>query len=170
MSNQGQATEPVFTREGTLGSRPDSPETWLRDHSRERAGRDFLLGDINPRRTAILNVDMQHYFMSPGFQAACPMAIDIILELNHLNHEMRDRGALPIWIQTSASDEAIPGWGNYAALQSPEGWSRRTEELALDHESFRLHPDLDIRETDLVFIKTRFSAFIQGASDLDGLL
>ena len=167
MSDQSQATVPVFNRECTVGSRPDSLETWLRDRSRERAGRDFLLGDINPRRTAILNVDMQHYFMSPGFQAACPMAIDIIPELNHLNREMRDRGALPVWIQTSASAEAISGWGNYAALQSPEGWSRRTEELAPDHEGFRLHPDLDVRETDPVAIKTRYSAFIQGASNLD---
>ena len=167
MSDQGQATVPVLNHKDIAGPGLDSLETWLRNRSQQRVGRNFLLGEIRPKRTAILNVDMQHYFMSPGFQAACSMAIDIMPELNHLNREMRDLGALPVWIQTSASDEAISGWGNYAALQSPEGWSRRRQELAPDHEGFRLHPDLDVRETDLVSVKTRFSAFIQGASDLD---
>ena len=95
------------------------------------------------------------------------MAINIISELNHLNREMRDRGALPVWIQTSASEEAISGWSNYAALQSPEGWSRRSKELAPGHEGFRLHPNLDVHDTDLFSVKTRFSAFIHGASDLN---
>ena len=80
---------------------------------------------------------------------------------------MRDRGALPVWIQTSASEEAISGWSNYAALQSPEGWSRRSEELAPGHEGFGLHPNLDVHDTDLFSVKTRFSAFIHGASDLN---
>ena len=170
MSDHSQATVSLFDREDTADPREDSLETWFRHRSRERAGRDFLLNDISPEKTAILNVDMQHYFMSPGFQAACPMAINIISGLNHLNREMRDRGALPVWIQTSASEEAISGWSNYAALQSPEGWSRRSEELAPGHEGFRLHPNLDVHDTDLFSVKTRFSAFIHGASDLNDQL
>ena len=51
----------------------------------QRVGRDFLFDDITPNKTAVLNVDMQNYFMSPGFQAACPMAIEIIPHLNTLN-------------------------------------------------------------------------------------
>ncbi len=170
MSYLSQTSAPKYGHEDLERSGTDSLEMWLRDCSQNRVGRDFLIDEIIPDKTAILNVDMQHYFMSPGFQAACPMAIDIIPKLNNLNLEMRERGALPVWIQTSASAEAISGWNNYAELQSTEGWLRRATELAPDHEGFRLHPDLDVRETDLISVKNRFSAFIQGASDLDDQL
>lgn len=153
-----------------MGSQSRDLEKWLRASSRKRAGRDFLIEEINPKRTAILNVDMQHYFMSPGFQAACPMAIEIIPRLNLLNQSMRDLGALPVWIQTSASTHAISGWNNYAGLQSQEGWARRSEELAPGHKGYALHPDLDVRDNDLLSVKTRFSAFIQGSSDLHNVL
>jgi len=145
-------------------------ETWLRERSRQRAGRDFLFENIDPKQTALLNVDMQHYFMSPGFQAACPMAIDIIPQLNELNREMRELGALPVWVQTSASPKAISEWGHYGDLQSAETWARRSTELAPAHEGYKLHPDLDVHETDLISVKSRFSAFIQGSSDLDAAL
>jgi len=155
--------------ESTASSR-SSLEIWLRDRSRQRAGRDFLFDDITPNKTAVLNVDMQNYFMSPGFQAACPMAIEIIPHLNTLNQQMRELGALPVWIQTSAAEDAISGWGHYANLQSEDGWARRSMELAPGNEGYELHPDLDVREGDLLSVKTRFSAFIQGSSDLHSRL
>ena len=91
MSDHSQATVSLFDREDTADPREDSLETWLRHRSRERAGRDFLFNDISPEKTAILNVDMQHYFMSPGFQAACPMAINIISCLLYTSPSPRDK-------------------------------------------------------------------------------
>ena len=145
----------------------DGLETWLRRSTRDRVGRDFLIVKIDPARSAILNVDMQHYFITPGFQAACPMAFDIIPALNAFNQAFRDLGGLCVWIQTSADDWAIENWSNYAALQSGERWDRRSTELGEGHEGYGLHPDLDTRQEDLFITKTRFSAFIHGSSDLD---
>lgn len=142
-------------------------ETWLRHRSRGRTGRDFIFDQIDPARTAVVNIDMQHYFITEGFQAGCPMALEIIPALNRLNDEFRRLGGLSVWIQTSASPAAIKDWGVYGELQSTESWDRRSTELAEDHEGFLLHPDLDVRDEDLKIIKTRFSAFIAGASDLD---
>ena len=148
----------------------DELESWLRRRSRERTGRDFLIDHIDPARTAILNVDMQHYFITPGFQAACPMAFDIIPALNEFNGAFRGLGGLCVWIQTSADDWAVETWDNYAALQSEERWDRRSTELGERHEGFKLHPDLDVHDDDLVITKTRFSAFIASSSPLDGEL
>jgi ureidoacrylate peracid hydrolase len=142
-------------------------EKWLRQGAQNRVGRDFLIETVEPARTAVLNIDMQHYFISEGFQAACPIALDIIPALNKFNQAFRDLGGLCVWIQTSADNWAIEHWGNYAALQSSERWARRSLELREGHEGFNLHPDLETNEEDLFMIKTRFSAFIEGSSALD---
>ena len=38
---------------------------------RERLGRDVLFETFDPKKTALIVVDMQNYFMKEGFMAAC---------------------------------------------------------------------------------------------------
>ena len=47
---------------------------------------------INPRRTALLVIDMQNYFVKPGHQAETPMAREIVPNINRLAAELRRRG------------------------------------------------------------------------------
>ena len=130
MSDHSQATVSLFDRRilrtrGKIACYVSAP------FSRTAAG--ILDNDISPGENGDSNVDMQHYFMSPGFQAACPMAINIISESIILTGRCATRRT-PSLDPNSRSEEAISGWSNYAALQSPEGWSRRSKELAPGHE------------------------------------
>ena len=143
---------------------------WLRAKARDRLGRDYINEKFDAAKTALVVVDMQNYFMKPGFLAACPMAIKIVPAINDLAATLRSKGGAIVWIQTTAAPEATKDWGVYQELFSPENWQRRNIELAEEHEGYALCPDLMVEETDLLVKKTRFSAFISGSSDIDAQL
>ena len=143
---------------------------WLRANTRLRLGRDYIYDRFVANKTSLIVVDMQNYFMKPGFLAACPMAIEIVPAVNKLAQKVREEGGVVIWIQTTSEPEATKDWGVYQELYSPENWQRRNVELAPSHEGYQLWPDLSALEGDIYVKKSRFSAFIQGASDLDARL
>ena len=143
---------------------------WLRAKARDRLGRDYIYESFDAAKTALVVVDMQNYFMKPGFLAACPMAIEIVPAINQLAANVRSKGGAIVWVQTTAASEATKNWGVYQELFSPENWQRRTIELAEEHEGYALWPELDVKDTDIFVKKTRFSAFIPGSSDIDGHL
>lgn len=147
-----------------------SLQDWLRLMSRRRLGRDYINQNFVANKTALIVVDMQNYFMKPGFLAACPMAIEIVPAINKLADNLRGKGGLVVWVQTTSSAEATEGWSVYQELFSAENWERRNIELAEDHEGYSLWPEFVFRETDCYVKKSRFSAFIPGSSDIDTLL
>lgn len=145
----------------------NSLATWLRSKAQERLGRDYIYENFDAEKTALVVVDMQNYFMKPGFLAACPMAIDIVPAINRMAQDIRAKGGAVVWVQTSAAPDATKDWGVYQGLFSAENWQRRNVELAEDHEGYALWSDMDAHEDDLYVRKTRFSAFIPGSSDID---
>lgn len=144
-----------------------SLQDWLRLTTQRRLGRDYINQNFAASKTALIVVDMQNYFMKPGFLAACPMAIKIVPAINKLADNLRRKGGLVVWVQTSASAEATKGWSIYKELFSSENWERRNVELAEDHEGYSLWPELMYKKTDCYVKKYRFSAFIPGSSDID---
>ena len=144
--------------------------SWLRATAQKRLGRDYIYERFDAETAALVVVDMQNYFMKPGFLAACPMAIDIVPAINRMAQDLRAKGGVVVWVQTTAAPQATKDWGVYQGLFSPENWQRRNTELAEDHEGYALWPELDVGEDDLFVKKTRFSAFIPGSSDIDAQL
>ena len=144
--------------------------SWLRATAQKRLGRDYIYESFDAETAALVVVDMQNYFMKPGFLAACPMAIDIVPAINRMAQDLRAKGGVVVWVQTTAAPQATKDWGVYQGLFSPENWQRRNTELAEDHEGYALWPELDVGEDDLFVRKTRFSAFIPGSSDIDAQL
>ena len=105
--------------------------------------------------------------MKPGFLAACPMAIEIVPVINKMANDLRKKGGVVVWIQTTAAPEATKDWGIYRELYTTENWERRNTELAEDHEGYEIWSKLSVSDDDLRVKKTRFSAFISGSSDID---
>jgi ureidoacrylate peracid hydrolase len=64
---------------------------WFRSQSQSRLGRDYINESFVANKTALVVVDMQNYFMKPGFLAACPMAIDIVSTINIMANNLRDK-------------------------------------------------------------------------------
>jgi len=137
----------------------------------ERRGREHVYDDVDPAKSALLVVDMQNAFMLPGVaHSLCPMAERIVPNVNRLAQALRETGGTVIWIKTTFTEEALRSWSTYFAMVGPARTAKRIEALTADSEGHRLWRHLDVRAADTVVEKNRFSAFIQGSSNLADIL
>ena len=140
---------------------------WAEDRIVRRQGRPIVHDDVPANRTALVVVDLQNYFMIPGAPAEVPQSRTIVSNVNRLAATLRDAGGVVVWIRTVFSPEARETIAHFhTILLLPEFARRRSEWLAPDAEGAQLWPDLEVKPEDLVVLKTRYSAFSAGASDL----
>jgi len=144
------------------------------DHVRERVlkrkGRPLSLETIDCARAALLVVDMQNYFVAPGFPQEVPVAREIVPAINGMAAAMRSAGGTVVWIQTTATG-ALETWGNHHRYgMSPEVSARRLATLAEDADGYRLWHALEPSPVDLRVKKIKFSAMLPGSSDLHDIL
>lgn len=135
-----------------------------------RQGYLHAIDALEPGKTALLVVDMQNYFMADGQLGCCPVARDIVPNVNRLAGSMRDAGGHVVWIQNAAPQETLKSWANLHAMYSDENRETRLEGLTTGSDGYALWGELDVRPQDLRTEKTRYSAFIRGASDIEAQL
>ncbi|HEU4357952.1 MAG TPA: isochorismatase family cysteine hydrolase [Xanthobacteraceae bacterium] len=137
----------------------------------ERRGREHVYDNLDPAKTALVVVDMQNAFMLPGVaHALCPMAEKIVPNINRLAQAVRETGGTVVWIKTTFTEDALESWSTYFEMVSPQHGAKRVEALTAGSKGHQLWDSLDVRAQDLVVEKNRFSAFIQGSSDLAEIL
>jgi ureidoacrylate peracid hydrolase len=135
-----------------------------------RAGRPHPFDVIEPAKTAFAVVDMQNYFVKPGFQGAVPMAQAIVPTVNRLAAVVRELGGHVVWIK-NATNNTRESWSVFHDwLMTPDRRDRRYASMEIGNEGHALWAELDARPEDAQIVKTRFSAFIQGSSDLESYL
>ena len=119
-------------------------------------------GLVGPK-TALVVIDLQNAFMLPGMPVEVPAAREIVPNVNKLAAATRAAGGKVVWVQMTLEGQS-------------EAWSvffdndyRRSilPHLTPGSSGFELHSDLDVQPHDIAVVKTRYSAFIQGSSDLD---
>jgi ureidoacrylate peracid hydrolase len=136
-----------------------------------RRGREHVHDMLDPAKTALVVVDMQNAFMLPGVaHALCPMAEKIVPNINRLAQAVRMTGGTVIWIKTTFKDDALKSWSTYFEMVKPEQGARRVAALTAGSKGHELWAALDVRADDLIVEKNRFSAFIQGSSNLAEVL
>ena len=132
----------------------------------ERAGRPHPFDVIEPAKTAFVVVDMQNYFMGPGFQGEVPKARAIVPAVNRLAAAVRDLGGHVVWIK-NATNDTREGWSVFHDwLQTPQRRDRRYATMDTAHEGHALWAELDARPEDAQIVKKRFSAFLPGSSEI----
>src|SRR5712671_4337189 len=137
----------------------------------ERRGREHIYENLDPAKTALVVVDMQNAFMLPGVaHALCPMAEKIVPNIYRLAQAVRQTGGTVIWIKTTFKVDARKNWSTYFEMVKPEQGARRVAAVTADSKGHELWPALDVRPDDLIVEKNRFSAFIQGSSNLAEVL
>jgi ureidoacrylate peracid hydrolase len=137
----------------------------------ERRGRAHVYDDLDPARCALVVVDMQNAFMLPGVaHALCPMAQKIVPNINRLAQTVRATGGTVFWIKTTFTPESLKTWSTYFEMTTPQRVTKRIEALTADSLGHELWSGLDVRPQDPIVEKNRFSAFIQGSSDLAAAL
>jgi ureidoacrylate peracid hydrolase len=143
----------------------------ITDRVVERRGRPHVYDDLDPAKSALVVVDMQNAFMLPGVaHSLCPMAQEIVPNINRLSGTVRDTGGTVVWIKTTFTKEALRGWSAYFEMTSPQRVAKRIEALTAGSAGHRLWNGLDVQAQDPIVEKNRFSAFIQGASELEAVL
>jgi nicotinamidase-related amidase len=135
-----------------------------------RCGRAHPMDAIDAARTALVVIDMQNYFVKPGYQGEVPKAREIVPAINRAAAALRSRGGHVAWVVTSA-DDTRESWSVYNdVMVAPERRERRDRTMREGEEGCELWPALEARPGDSRVIKKRFSAFIQGSSDLEARL
>jgi ureidoacrylate peracid hydrolase len=136
-----------------------------------RRGREHIHDDLDPAKTALVVVDMQNAFMLPGVaHSLCLMAQEIVPNINRLAQAVRETGGAVVWIQTAYTEETQKSWSVYYDISKPEQNRKRAEALAPGSKGYQLWDTLDLRKDDVFVEKKRFSAFIQGSSNLAEVL
>jgi ureidoacrylate peracid hydrolase len=134
-------------------------------------GREHIFDDLDPVKTALLVVDMQNAFMAPETgHSVCPMARAIVPNINRIAQGLREAGGTVVWIQNTVLPGMEDDWSVRDAMDGPLRTQKRAEAMAPGSDGHALWAGLDVRADDLKVRKTRFSAFIQGSSDLEALL
>jgi ureidoacrylate peracid hydrolase len=137
------------------------------DRLQMRLGKLHPFDAIDPAKTALVVVDMQNYFVKQGHQSEVPAAREIVPNINRLAAELRRRGGHVVWVRNGTNDTR-ESWSNYHNyLQNPERAERRLKSMEIGEDGYEYWHLNDIRPEDAQITKKRYSAFIQGSSELE---
>lgn len=133
----------------------------------KRRGTPHPHADLNPATTALVVIDLQNAFMMPGVaHALCPTAAEIVPNVNRIADTVRRTGGRVFWVKNTHDDGCLESWSHLHAMTLPEKRDTRIAAMRQDSQGHQLWADLDVRPEDEIVQKVRYSAFIQGSSDL----
>jgi nicotinamidase-related amidase len=132
-------------------------------------GRSDLIAVV-AARTAHVVVDLQLGFMAPGALAEVPLARDVVPKVNRLSRAMREAGGTNVFLRMTVDLAEDRYWGSLFDRMSPQALADWAQAFGRGGPQHGLWPQLEVEPGDLVIDKTRYSAFIPGASALDETL
>ena len=145
------------------------PQKYI-DRMVERLGREHVQETFETERTALVVVDMQNYFLDESQLSGAPMGQTIVDNINRIADVVRKTGGIVVWLQNLATDHTPNSWKTVHERFSPEKGELRIKSMTPGQWPFELWPTLDVQEEDHRVIKRRYSAFVQGSSDIELIL
>ncbi|MBX9826524.1 MAG: cysteine hydrolase [Xanthobacteraceae bacterium] len=144
------------------------PQTIV-DRLIKRRGSVHAFHSIDPKKTALVVIDMQNGFCAPGSAGEVPVAREIVPNINKLARETRTTGGLVAWVQMTIKNKA--DWPIFLdALVSPKLGDEYLKDLMPGGEGQKLWPPMETDPADLFIEKNRFSAFLPAACNLSSVL
>ena len=141
------------------------------DFIMRRRGRLHVYDSIEPRRTALLVVDMQSAFVAEGAAIETPAARDIIPNINRLAAALRHAGGDVVWIISTYGPKPEDYWPTFFDhVMSREAAQRFRGALIDGCDSHRLYPAMNVGDDDLIISKNRFGAFMGSGGRLEATL
>ena len=138
------------------------------DRIKAKRGRLKVFERLDSAKTALLVVDMQNFFV-----AEVESAKSIVPNINRLAETVRERGGKVAWILLTVADseDGPSKWPIYHDhFFTPAKMKAHKDGLTEGSWGHRLYEGLKPAPADIKARKSRFSAFIQGASDIHDLL
>ncbi len=137
----------------------------------ERRGRLHCFDELEPRRTALVVVDMQTAFLKPEWPTSLAAARDIVPTVNRLARVVRQTGGQVVWIVSTYGPRAEDRWGVlFDHILGPEAGAFFREVLSEGHEGHAIWPELEVGREDAIVAKNRFSGFCGSDGRLERLL
>jgi ureidoacrylate peracid hydrolase len=135
-----------------------------------RRGRYHWFEELDPRRTALLIIDMQELFCAPGAPAEVPGSREIVEPINKLTEELRKIGVPVIWVlHANLRSGGRSDWELFFNnVVADEVREKTLQSLAPGRQ--QVWSGLTVGPTDTKVIKNRYSALIPGSSGLERLL
>lgn len=136
-----------------------------------RHGSAHPFAGFDPKRAALVVIDMQNAFLMEGVgHAVCPKARDIVPNVNRLAAALRAAGGTVVWIKNTHDESCLESWSMMHNASSPEAREKRIAAMSEGTLGHELWAALEPVPEDLVVKKYRYSAFLQGSSDLPQIL
>ena len=135
-----------------------------------RRGRLHPFDRLEGPKTALVVIDLQNAFMLPGMPAEVKTAREIVPNVNRLAAAVRASGGTVVWVKMTLDGERERWSVFFDHFGSPTHSAAEMKSLSRGDAGHELYAGLDVLPADFVVEKTRFSAFIQGSSDLERIL
>ena len=129
-----------------------------------RRGKLHLFDKLDPRKTALLVIDMQNAFVAPGAPVEVPAARDIVPAINRLAAELRKRDVPVIWVLHENRAGGSDWEGFFGAFVTDR--AKASAALTAGNEMQKLWPKLELAPQDIRVAKNRYSALIGNSSKL----
>lgn len=135
-----------------------------------RRGRYHWFDRLDPRRTALVVIDMQEMFCAPGGPGEVPQARGITDALNSLTRELRTLAVPVIWaLHANSQTAGGSDWELFFNhVVSDEVRARTLESLSPGKQ--KVWSGLEVDPGDIQIVKNRYSALISGSSGLERIL
>ena len=148
-------------------SNPYGFPQYVIDRVLAKRGRLSVFDRFDPCKTALLVIDMQNFYVGE-----IESVVGIIPNINTLAARLRALGGLVVWVGMSAGEAGgASRWRIYHDhFFTPEKGANHRDQLTPGHPGHAFHKDLAIEPADPVVYKTRFSPFVQGASNIEDTL
>jgi ureidoacrylate peracid hydrolase len=141
------------------------------DRVTAKRGRAHIFDDSDPARTALVVIDLQNGFMMPGVaHSLCETAKEVVPNVNRIAQTLRATGGTVVWVQNRFTDETLQSWSVKHHMSGAAQTDKRAESMREGSLGHQIWAELDVQKQDLIVQKERFSAFIQGSSDLEAIL
>ena len=135
-----------------------------------RRGRYHWFDELDPRRTALVIIDMQELFCAPGAPAEVPGSRDIVEPINALTEQMRKIGVPVIWVlHANSQSGGRSDWELFFNYIVADEVREKTKQ-SLEPGRQQVWSGLTVDAADTKIIKNRYSALIPGSSSLERLL
>ena len=137
-----------------------------------RRGKLHLFDRFVPKETALVVIDMQPTFVAPGAPAEVPAARGIVATIQRLANAMRPLGVLIFWF-THANSQTEKGsdWNGFFDYFVADDLQEKTlVSLKPGNPDTLLWHTFETDADDIFLFKNRYSALIQGSSDLQKVL
>ena len=132
-----------------------------------RRGTLHSFADLDPKRTALVVIDLQNAFMLDGVgHAVVPSARDIVPNVNRLAATVRAAGGGVFWIKNTHDAGCLTEWSVAHEISTPAMREKRIAAMSENTKGHELWAELDVQPGDEIVKKYRFSAFMPGTSDL----